>query len=160
MATTSFTVTHQRASDYRGTSSMTARNVVTRIIDFISGCTTGAYRATTVEVATGLVAASGTVTLSSASGDISITVGGQEVEVTASGGDAATAAALVAEMSDAGSPLVDWVTATSDGGVITITAKQPGFTGNAITLAVTGTGATASGTALSGGTSSTTSYTF
>jgi len=156
MPITSFSITHARASDYRGTESMTARNVVSRILSFLTGCAGGTLGATALEV--GTAAASGTVTLSSASGAIAVYVGGASVEVTASGGDAATAAAIAAEINDAGSPMTDWVSATASGAVVTITAKAAGPLGNAVPLAVTGTGATTSGDTLSGGTFS--SYSF
>ena len=78
MPITSFSITHARASDYRGTESMTARNVVSRILSFLTGCAGGTLGATALEV--GTAAASGTVTLSSASGAIAVYVGGASAE--------------------------------------------------------------------------------
>jgi phage tail sheath gpL-like len=106
------------------------------------------------------VAASGTVTISSGAGSIAAVVNGLSTAVTWGTSDTATAAALAAAVVANPNALVNQhVTATSNLGVVTITAKNPGVTGSAITLAATGTGATASGARLTGGTDATGSST-
>lgn len=73
----------------------------------------------------------------------------------------AVAASLAAAVVRSATALVvNVVTATSALGVTTITALQPGLVGNAITLAVSGTGPSASGARLTGGTSTLVSASF
>jgi len=109
----------------------------------------------------GATAASGTVTLSTASGTVGATINGVAVTTAASGGDTATAAALAAAINAESNALVaNHVTATSAAGVVTITARMPGQYGNAITLAASGTGATASGARLTGGAATRTTLSF
>ena len=108
----------------------------------------------------GTAAAAGTVTYSSGAGAQTIVINGvtvfNQAWVTS---DTATAAAAAAAINASTNPLIqNLVTATSSAGVVTITQTQKGTVGNSTTLAVTGTGATASGTRLTGGTL--TSYTF
>jgi phage tail sheath gpL-like len=98
------------------------------------------------------VQASGTVTLSSASGTVGATINGVSTTVTASGGDTATATALAAAINASANALIAGLyTAAAAAGVVTITAVSKGALGNATTLAASGTGATASGTRLTGG---------
>lgn len=102
---------------------------------------------------TALAAASGTVTLSSASGSITATINGVNVTVAYSTSDAVTAGLLAAAINASSNALVKYlVAATAASGVVTVYALQPGITGNCITLAASGTGATASGARLTGGT--------
>ena len=89
-----------------------------------------------------------------------ITINGVAVAEDVTGlSDTAAASLLAASINAETDPLVDGVvTATSSAGVVTISAAAPGVGGNAITLAASGTGLTASGARLTGGAS--TSYTF
>lgn len=96
--------------------------------------------------------ASGTVTLASGSGTVGAIINGVTVSVTWATSDTASAAALAAAINASANTLVaPFVTASSALGVVTITAKNLGVQGNTITLAATGTGATASGARLTGG---------
>lgn len=116
----------------------------------------GLFRTTSsVLVGQGGARATGTLTFSSASGTVGGSINGVAITVTAAGGDAATAALWVAAVNASVNPLVQGVvTASNVLGVATVTAGY-GATGNAITLAATGTGVTASGARLTGGTSAT-----
>lgn len=68
------------------------------------------------------------------------------------GDDSATAASIAAAINGITTALVaDHVTATSSSGTVTVTALRGGPAGNAITLAATGTGATATGARLVSG---------
>jgi phage tail sheath gpL-like len=97
--------------------------------------------------------ATGTLTLSTASGTVGGTINGVTVTVTAAGGDTATAVLIAAAINASANALVsNHVTATSALGVVTLTSKYPGHAGNAVTLAASGTGVTASGARLTGGT--------
>lgn len=108
-------------------------------------------RGTSVAYA-GAAQAAGTLTLSTASGTVGGTINGVAVTVTASGGDTATAAAIAAAINASTNPLVSQhATATSSGAVVTVTALHAGSAGNAVTLAASGTGVTASGVRLTGG---------
>lgn len=155
MATTTFTVTHARSSDYRGTASMSARNAMARVVAFLTACMGGTLRATTVDAAT--VPASGTVTLSTAN-NVVVTIGGLAISAVPAGASDAATATTVAAAINALATVSDAVVASASGAVVTVTALQSGPMGNVITLAASGTGATASGARLTGGTSST--YTF
>jgi phage tail sheath gpL-like len=98
------------------------------------------------------VPATGTVTLSTASGTLTATINGVAITATASGGDTNSAALLAAAINASSNALVTHhVSASSSGAVVTITAKVPGYVGNAITLAGSGTGVTASGARLTNG---------
>lgn len=103
------------------------------------------------------VAASGTLTLSSASGTVGGVINGVTVTVTASGGDTTTAAAVAAAINASSDALISGlVTATSALGVVTVTTAVTGKMGNAVTLAASGTGVTASGARLTNGSDGTT----
>jgi phage tail sheath gpL-like len=103
------------------------------------------------------VAATGTVTLSGASGTVGATINGVSLTAAFDTDDTTTAAALAAAINASTNALVEpFVTATSALGVVTITAVDKGVAGNTITLAATGTGCTASGNRLTGGTEATT----
>lgn len=152
MATTTFTIHHARAGDYRGTDDMDAREVVTRAANFLVGCQSGAHGATAFEA--GNVPASQTVTLSGASGEITVYVGRGSVAVTADGGDDATATAL-AFLFNANTDLNPEFVATVEGNVVTITASCSGMASNHVAIASTGTGIVLGGDYLSGGVSTT-----
>lgn len=107
----------------------------------------------------GTAAASGTVTISSGSGAIAATINGVSISVTWATSDTATATALAAAINASANALVaQHVTASSSAGVVTVTAIYEGYVGNAITLAASGTGATASGARLTGGTDTSVSF--
>lgn len=100
-----------------------------------------------------LTKASGTVTISSGSGSITATINGVAIAVTWATSDTNTAALLAAAINASANALVaGLVTAASAAGVCTVTALHSGKQGNCITLAASGTGATASGARLTGGT--------
>lgn len=96
--------------------------------------------------------ASGAVTISSGTGSITATINGVGISVTWATSDTATATALAAAINASANALVSGiVTASSAAGVVTVTAVSKGKDGNSITLAASGTGATASGARLTGG---------
>lgn len=82
------------------------------------------------------------------------TINGVNVDATGTNGnDTATAASIVVAINGSTSALVrGHVTATSSSGTVTLTAVRGGHLGNAITVSVTGTGYTATGARLTGGT--------
>jgi len=125
------------------------------IRDYINGLLGGNKRANSLRVfadSTDNVYASGTVTISGGSGTITATINGVGTAVSWGTSDTATATALAAAINAATNDLVEFhVSATSAAGVVTITAKAPGQWGNAVTLAASGTGATASGARLASG---------
>jgi phage tail sheath gpL-like len=126
-----------------------------RLINYLASVLGGARSgAVTIEARNTAVAATGTVTLSSSSGTVGATINGVSVTTAFATSDTVTAAALAAAINASGSALVNkHVTATSALGVVTVTAVHPGYAGNAVTLAASGTGATASGARLTGGSS-------
>lgn len=102
------------------------------------------------------VAATGTITIASGSGSIAAIINGVTISVTWATSDTATAAALAAAINASSNALVQGlVTATSALGVVTIVAVDKGKRGNTNTLATSGTGATASGARLTGGSETT-----
>ena len=108
----------------------------------------------TIDVRDGAVSATGTVTISGATASTyTTTING--VAITATGVNAdntATAAAIATAINASSNALVqNIVTASSAAGVVTITAIVAGVVGNCITLAASGTGATASGARLTSG---------
>jgi phage tail sheath gpL-like len=140
----------------------TRRSALGDFIDAARGAAQGAYGrpGTVATVGQGASRATGTLTLSTASGTVGGSINGVAVTVTASGGDTATATALAAAINASVNPLVQGiVTATSALGVVTLTATEWGKTGNAVTLAASGTGVTASGARLTGGAASTSTRT-
>lgn len=103
------------------------------------------------------VAASGTITIASGSGSIAAIINGVTISVTWATSDTNTAALLATAINASANALVaPFVGATSALGVVTITADNKGVQGNTITLAASGTGATASGARLTGGVNATT----
>lgn len=138
------------------------QRTISQFINYLSGLAGGARRnQVTLSVLRNLVAASGTVTISSGSGTITATINGVAIEVTWGTSDTATATALAAAINASENALVaDHVTASAASGVVTITASSPGQFGNVITLAASGTGATASGARLTGGTSTSADFAF
>lgn len=107
--------------------------------------------------------ASGTITLSSSSGVLTATINGVACATgSLAGTDAENATALAAAINASANALVAGiVTASASGAVVTVTSVDKSKTANAITLAASGTGATASGARLTAGSNGTeTSYTF
>lgn len=101
--------------------------------------------------------ASGTVTIASGAGTITATINGVGIPITWATSDTNSAALLAAAINASVNALVaGLVTATSLLGVVTVTAARKGVAGNAITLAASGTGATASGARLTAGSNGTT----
>lgn len=98
-------------------------------------------------VAAAASVATATATVATGSGTETITVGGVAISVTWATSDTATAAALAAAIN--ASPTAP-VAATSAAGVVTMYSRTPGTAGNAITLAVSGTGMSKSGATLAG----------
>jgi phage tail sheath gpL-like len=97
-------------------------------------------------------AATGTITMASSSGTVGAIINGVTVSVTWATSDTASSAALAAAINASVNALVQpFVSATSALGVTTLTAKNKGTQGNAVTLAATGTNVTASGARLTGG---------
>lgn len=96
-----------------------------------------------------------TVTISGADGgNYTVTINGVSTGNVAgtNGNDTATAASIVAVINAMTDALVrGFVTAANASGVITLTAVRGGHQGNSITVAATGTGATAGGDRLAGG---------
>jgi phage tail sheath gpL-like len=133
------------------------------LVNFLAGVAQGRYKTSAVTLVQDLnnaVAASGTVTLSTSSGTVGSTINGVSVTVAFSTSDTVTAGLLRDAINASVNALVaGHVTASANLGVVTITAANAGITGNAITLAATGTGATASGARLNGGTAATGSST-
>lgn len=156
MASTTIVIEH--TEDIRGIASGARKESVRALINALEGYTSGAKRAKTLEVmpnnSEALAAASGTVTISSGSGAITITINGvTAASETWATDDATTATALAADINASTDALVqNLVTASAAAGVVTVTAVQKGRLGNAITLATSGTGSTASGARLTGGT--------
>lgn len=146
-------------SEPGGSKSGTGRRTLRRVINYFLSLVGGARRGTTrVFAFANMQSASGTITLSSASGSITATVNGVANTVTASGGDTATATALANAINNGDA--ANFVSATSSGAVVTVKASLPGPGGNMCTLAASGTGATASGSRLSGGSAGISQYNF
>lgn len=126
-------------------------------INYLRGCIGGAREGKVIlTTESDAVAATGTLTLATSSGVVGGTINGVLITVTWATSDTATAAAIAAAINASTNVLVsDRVSATSSGAVVTLTSKQPGLQGNAITLAASGTNVTASGALLTGGTAGT-----
>lgn len=151
MAQFTFSLTHERASDYKARDTDSASVALPKVANFINGISGRVYRGTVFTV--GTVQASGTLTFDGASGTVGGSINGVAITVTAAGGDGATGDLWASEVEASDDPLVaGLVTVSSDGaGVVTVTAVDAGPTGNTITLSATGTGVTASGARLEGG---------
>jgi phage tail sheath gpL-like len=162
MANNYFSVRYNMGNDSRSpvASNDDTQGVLQRLEHFNRmlkvGATTGAP---TVTAYAAEAAASGTVTISSGSGSITATINGVAIAVTWATSDTATATALAAAINASANALVSkHVTASSAAGVVTITSSRPGYAGNAVTLAASGTGATANVSRLAGGTATEVTY--
>ena len=98
----------------------------------------------------GGTAATGTITFSSSSGGWTVTINGIELSGTSAGDDDTEGDELVGLIQGNGT-LDALLTASNSIGVVTLTAKAKGTAGNAVTLAVTGTGLSRSAATLEGG---------
>lgn len=137
------------------------RESAVRLADMFKAAASGSTNGMTLVARNSAVAASRTITLSSASGDISAVINGVTITVTYATSDANTASLLAAAINASSDALVaNHVTASAAAGVVTVTAVLPGRTGNTITIAATGTGATAAGARLTGGSDSIVSTTY
>lgn len=96
------------------------------------------------------VAATGTITMATSSGAVGATIGGTLVTVTWATSDEHSQVLLAAAI-NANATVSKWVYATAAAKVCTLTALQPGVTGNNITLVLSGTNVTVSGAKLTGG---------
>lgn len=108
-----------------------------------------------IDVRDAAVLATGTITVAGADGGTyTATINGVAITATGTNGNNTTTAASIAAAINASSNALvrNIVTATSAAGVVTISAVIPGVVGNCITLAASGTNATASGARLTGGT--------
>lgn len=143
------TVEHPTGGDPQFSSTMKGRDALRRAISFLYGALGGSYAATKVEV--GSTEATGTLTIESGSGSVGGTINGTAVTVTWATSDTASAAALAVAINAAADIVSKHVVATSSAGVVTLTAKCGGHAGNAVTLVASGTGVTASGARLTGG---------
>lgn len=138
--------------------SLDRRRSLTRLATFLEGLASGAEQGTVSYAtdASNWVAASGTVTIASGSGSIAAIINGVTISVTWATSDTNTASLLAAAINASANALVaPFVSATSALGVVTVRADNKGVAGNAITLAASGTGATASGARLTGGSETT-----
>lgn len=157
MASTVFVLNHTSKIDVGGTASPTRgkRELLRRFVNFLFGALSGAKKVTGFDIypdGATAAAASGTVTIASGTGSIAAVINGVSTAVTWATSDTATATALAAAINASTDALVQYhVTATSAAGVVTVTAAKKGISGNCITLAATGTGATASGARLTAG---------
>lgn len=143
------------------------RKNIVRLINFLSGAAGGAnHKPLTISAKNTLVAATGTVTCASVSAADTVTINGVVFtavnggtpganEFDMSGTDTVDAASLAAAINASASALVsNHVTATSALGVVTLTAKNKGYPGNAVTVATSnGTRLAPSGARLTGGSS-------
>lgn len=106
-----------------------------------------------VRVATTGIVALGSVAYSSSSGAQTVVINGVTVYNATGASDAANAIAAAAAINASTDPLVQpFVRALVRTSTVYIYSKKTGLTGNTITLSATGTGATASGARLTGGT--------
>jgi hypothetical protein len=99
------------------------------------------------------VVATGTVTYSGSSGAQTVVINGVTVYNATGASDAANATAAAAAINaSTNTAIAGLVRAVARAGVVKIFAVKPGLLGNGLTLSATGTGATASGARLTGGT--------
>lgn len=164
MPTTSFVFTHDRASDFKGSSQDSSTLTLQKISTFMQGLSGHVYAGTSFttsqDPSTGTVtlsgvggtSASGTFTYSSASGTTTATLNGKAFAQT-TGTDAARGIALSAAINASTDPLILGLFTASDNGsgVVTVTAVHKGVAGNAYTLAVSGTGLARSAATLANG---------
>lgn len=156
---TVITIEHP-TQDLSWRSSSNVGEVLSKFVNMLKGIAMGTkVPSTTAYVEQGGTRASGTVTYSSTSGSTTVTVNGVALATQISGTDSARATADAAAINASTNALIQGVvTAAAVSGVLTVTAVAYGKQGNANTLAATGTGVTASGARLTGGTNATGAY--
>lgn len=147
------------------------RNVEVSLLQKYFNALGAGVRLGTVKVGVAAVQASGTLTLSTAVATNTAVVNGVTFTCVASGAtgnqfnvggtDTLTAAALAAAINaSVTAKVASYVTAVAVGAVVTVSAVQPGLSGNLFTLSATG-GIAAGASALAGGTAGTeVSYAF
>lgn len=157
MATSTYvaTITTTASLAYTSMAAGEQLRTIRRLGEFLQACASGSVPSVTVDIqANGgtAVAAAGTVTISSGSGSITATINGVAIAITWATSDTNSATLLKNAINASVNALVaGLVTATSALGVVTVTAANKGKPGNTITLAASGTGATASGARLTAG---------
>jgi phage tail sheath gpL-like len=158
MANTIISISHPSPFNLKLDGASRRRNeAVQLVVGFLRGLVAGTQKGTAVTINAGtstsaLAAASGTVTYVTPSGTQTVTVNGVAITATSGASATLTAVAVAAAINASTNALVQYfVTAVPVAGVVTITALQPGITGNAVTLSASGTGATASAARLTGG---------
>lgn len=163
MATTTISIDHTTASNFPVKQSDTARQVLNKLANLLSGLAGGAYRGSEFAVSqtpasgtltlngVGGMAATGSYTFSSATGTTTATVNGVAFQQT-TGTDAARATALAAAITASTDPSIQGVvTAVAASTSVNLTAVAKGTAGNSSTTTATGTGLSAAGATLSGG---------
>lgn len=164
MAQTTITFTHERASDFKARATDAPRVVLAQVTNLVQGIAGGGYQATEMTVSqdpasatvelldVGGAMASGSITFSGSSGAWTATVNGVGFAGTSAGDDDAEGDDLATAISASANVAIAGVlTARNEVGVVVIEAVAKGTAGNAITLAVTGTGLTRSAATLTGG---------
>ena len=127
-----------------------------QLANAIHGIAGGSPRGRLTKALVGLTSASGTLTLSGTAGAVGGVINGVTITAATGDDDITTAADVAAAINASTNPLVkNQVTATSSGAVVTVTSVYSGLAGNQTTFAASGTGVTASGTRLAGGTAQT-----
>lgn len=171
MASTVITVKGHLGNDLPASATVDKRDAFRRIAGHFEALAAGGAVSSAVDQRVSAVQATGTFTLASVLATHTCSING--VTFTAVAGaaganqfsiDGATdtddATALAAAINASASALVsNHVTASSSGAVVTITAKQYGHAGNAITIAGGQASVTASGARLTGGSETLTTYT-
>ncbi len=158
MANTIISISHPSPFNLKADgTSRRGNQAVQLVMSFLKALVSGTKKGVALTINAGtatsaLANASGAVTYVTPSGTQTVTING--VAITASSGASAalTATAVAAAINASTNALVQYlVYAVPVGDVVSIVALQPGITGNTITLAASGTGATASGARLTGG---------
>jgi phage tail sheath gpL-like len=163
MAQTTITLTHLRADDYKGKATDSPRTTLGKVINLLTGAIASSYQATSLSVSqdpasatvtlagVGGEAATGAFQFTAPSGPTTATLNGVAfVQTTGDEGERATE--LAAQITASTNPAVSGVvTATLNVDEVVITAVTKGTSGNAITLAASGTGLSVSAATLGGG---------
>lgn len=161
------------ASDFEQIHLLDGRSAAQRLSNLLTGFACGAIKGSVqMESGTSLAKASGTFTLDTVIATDAVSINGVTFTCVASGAtgnqfnvgasDTLTAVAMAAAINASASALVNQhVSASAAGTIVTITAKEFGDEGNAITIASADATIVASGARLTGGSDGTvTTYTF
>lgn len=128
------------------------RQQLVELATFLRSAAAGNKTLTSVECRGTAVAATGTLTMATSSGTVGGVINGVTVTVEWATSDEVSTIALAAAINASADPLVsNHVTASASAKVTTLTAKNKGHAGNAITLAASGTNVTASAARLASG---------